>query len=140
MELDGYHLQADALLQTPMRIAHQSHANWGSRPDHPAAEFWGWRHVRRGDADGQPVFSPPKPGSFFPFGGGASICPGRHFAKQEILIALGVLLGRFDVEFVGWTRHDGTGSDRPAVNDEKYAGAAGMPPDRDLKVRMKRLW
>lgn len=140
MELDGYQLQPDSLLQTPMRIAHQSPDNWGSDPEHPAEKFWGWRHVKYNDVDGTRIFAPPKPGSFFPFGGGASICPGRTFAKQEILMALGMLIGRFDVEVVGWTHFDGTASDRPGVNDEKFAGAAGMPPDRDLKISMKRLW
>lgn len=137
MELGGYQLQQDSLIQTPMRYAHMDPANW-DHPEHPAHEFWGWRHVKT--VDGRPTFVAPKPGTFFPYGGGASGCPGRYFAKQEILMALAMMVGRFDVEFVEWTHYDGTKSDREAQNDERYAGAAAMPPDRDLKIRVKRLW
>ncbi len=50
------------------------------------------------------------------------------------------VVARFDVEFVEWTKLDGTPSDRPAQNDALHAGEAAMPPDREMKVRWKRLW
>ena len=56
------------------------------------------------------------------------------------MITLGALIGRFDIEFLEWTTSNGEKSDRPAENDEKYAGAVAMPPDREMKVRWKRLW
>jgi len=68
------------------------------------------------------------------------MCPGRHFAKQEIMLTIAMLASRFDVEFVEWTNMDGSASDRPPQNDRRYTGAAGVPPDRDMKVRWKRLW
>ena len=68
------------------------------------------------------------------------MCPGRHFAKQEIMLTLAILAGRFDVEFVDWLNVDGSVSDRPPQNDVKYSGAAGVPPDRDMLARWKRLW
>ncbi|MCJ1466440.1 hypothetical protein MMC07_005059, partial [Pseudocyphellaria aurata] len=37
-------------------------------------------------------------GAYIPFGGGASMCPGRHFAKQEVFTTLSVLARRFDIE------------------------------------------
>lgn len=49
-------------------------------------------------------------------------------------------MGRFDIEFLEWTTPNGEKSDRPAKNDEKYAGTVAMPPDREMKVRWKRLW
>lgn len=73
-------------------------------------------------------------------GGGVSMCPGRHFAKQEIMMTLAIMVAKFDVKFVGWTKPDGSPSDRPAKNNDKYAGSAAMPPDRDMKVSWKRLW
>jgi len=68
------------------------------------------------------------------------MCPGRHFAKQEILLTLAILVSRFDMEFIGWTTMDGTASDRPARNDPNYSGAVGVPPDRDMKLHLRRLW
>jgi hypothetical protein len=73
-------------------------------------------------------------------GGGAPVCPGRHFAKQEIMLTIAMLAAQFDFEFVGWVKMDGTSSDRPPHNDPKYAGTGGVPPDVDMKVRVKRLW
>lgn len=68
------------------------------------------------------------------------VCPGRHFAKQEIIITLGLVISKFDLEFVEWTKLDGSPSDRPAQDNEDYAGAEAMPPDRDMKIRWKRVW
>ena len=73
-------------------------------------------------------------------GGGVSMCPGRFFAKQEIILTLAILVARFDLEFIEWTMLDGTPSDRAACNDVRWTGAAGVPPDRDMKMRWKRLW
>jgi cytochrome P450 len=36
-----------------------------------------------------------------PFGAGPRICPGRYLAMLEMKIAMTVLLGHFDIEFVG---------------------------------------
>lgn len=68
------------------------------------------------------------------------MCPGRFFAKQEIILTFSILVSRFDVEFVEWTRRDGSPSDRGPQNDVKWSGAASVPPDRDMKVRWKRVW
>lgn len=74
-------------------------------------------------------------------GGGVSICPGRFFAKQEMMLTIALLVSRFDIEFVGWlNKEDGTPSDRPAENDPRWSGGAAVPPDRDMKVLFKRLW
>jgi hypothetical protein len=67
------------------------------------------------------------------------MCPGRNFAKQEILLTVGILISKFDIELIEWTDLDGIKSDRPGRNNEKYNSAAAMPPDRDMRVRWKRL-
>lgn len=55
-------------------------------------------------------------------------------------MTLAALVTRFEIELVEWTHPDGSESDRPAQNDQSYIGAVGIPPDRDMKVRWKRLW
>ena len=37
-------------------------------------------------------------GIFLPFGGGSNMCPGRHYAKQEILLTVAVLLNSFEMQ------------------------------------------
>ncbi|KAF3767173.1 cytochrome P450 [Cryphonectria parasitica EP155] len=136
--LDGYRLTAGSLIQAPSQIGQYNEAVWGS-PGHPASEFWAGRNLKH-DAGKAEFTMAGRTSSFFPFGGGTSICPGRVFAKQEILMTLAALITRFDIEFVEWTHPDGSKSDRPAQNDESYIGAVGIPPDRDMRVRWKRLW
>ena len=66
------------------------------------------------------------------------MCPGRHFAKQEIMLAIAVLVTKFDMEFVEWTMPDGGKSDRPPLDDRRFAGFIAMSPDRDVKVRWRK--
>ena len=40
-------------------------------------------------------------GIFVPYGGGQNTCPGRHFAKQEILLTVAALTSYFDIELLG---------------------------------------
>ncbi|KAH9906271.1 putative cytochrome P450 [Xylariomycetidae sp. FL2044] len=145
--MDGFAAQKGSLIEAPMQIAHKEEAVWGV-PGHPASEFWARRHVRYVEAvDENGVgFSRPefamagRPSSFFPYGGGLPVCPGRHFAKQEIMVTLALVVARFDMEFVEWTNMDGSPSDRPARDNEAYEGAEAMPPDRDMKIKWKRVW
>ncbi|RDW73675.1 hypothetical protein BP5796_07117 [Coleophoma crateriformis] len=146
MEMDGYLLKKGGLVQTPSGVAHFDESVWGV-PGHPATEFWAERHlvdVEEEDADGNIKITKQfsigkKTSSFFPYGGGITVCPGRHFAKQEIMAAIALILSNFDIEFLDYVNKDGTVSDRAPKDDPYYYGAAAMPPDRDLRIRWKRL-
>ncbi|KAI5862347.1 cytochrome P450 [Durotheca rogersii] len=144
--IGGYRIAKGSLIQTPTQIAHYEDAVWNA-DGHPAAEFWAERHLdytaKTGEdtKPGEARFSiNARPTSYFPYGGDHAMCPGRHFAKREIIMAVAIIVVKFDIEFVQWLHYDGSASDRPARNDKKYAGAAGMPPDREMKIRWKRLW
>ncbi|OHW97251.1 cytochrome p450 family protein [Colletotrichum incanum] len=147
-KLQGYRLQKGSMIQAPTNLMHLDEQIWG-QGGHPASEFWAERHVKqvkKVDQDTGSVTTErqfvmgAKPSEFFPYGGGVSICPGRFFAKQEILLTIAMLVTRFDIEFVEWTCKDGSKSDRPPIDDQHYFGSAAVPPDRDMKVRWKRLW
>ncbi|KAK4173622.1 putative cytochrome P450 E-class, group IV [Triangularia setosa] len=146
-DLGGYRLEKGSLIQACTEISHLDEEVWGDK-EHPASEFWAARHVKyteETDKSGKvkrvPQFSMAgRQNDWFPYGGGISICPGRHFAKQEIMLTVAIIVTRFDLEFVEWTNKDGTRSDRPAQNDVNYAGAAAVPPDREMKVRFTRRW
>ncbi|GAW20266.1 hypothetical protein ANO14919_097670 [Xylariales sp. No.14919] len=142
----GYTVPKGSIVMAPTDIAHFDEAVWG-KPDHAASEFWAYRHVQERetvDTDGRLTkkleFSiSGKSGSFFPWGGGISICAGRLIAKAEILLAVAVVISRFDIEVVGWIKHDGLPSERPARDDDGRADGVAIPPDRDMRVRWKRV-
>jgi len=143
--MDGVKLKKGALLMAPSKLAHYDEATWASS-GHPATEFWAERHIKYEtdkDETGNTVrrrkFAlAARPDQYFPFGGGHPICPGRYLAKQEILTATALLVSKFEFQVIGWTKLDGSPSDRPAEGDLRYSGVGAQPPDRDLKVRMKR--
>lgn len=65
------------------------------------------------------------------------MCPGRHFAKQEILLAVAIMVTKFDIEFVRWKKLEGSTSDRPPQDDKRFAGFIAMSPDREMETRMR---
>ncbi len=168
MTVDGCNLKKGATLQAPMMIAHYDQAVWGST-GHPASEFWAERHLKyiketdpAGNVSHKRVFAMAgRPSSYFPFGmlqhilpwriflvrtnllvagGGEPICPGRHFAKHKIMTTIALLVSKFEFESVEWTQLDGSPSDRIAHNDQRFCGTGVMPPDRDMKIRWRRVW
>ncbi|KAK8855242.1 25-hydroxycholesterol 7-alpha-hydroxylase [Apiospora arundinis] len=152
-QMDGYELKKGAWLQASTQIAHHDESLW-ARDGHPASEFWIGRFLEYEDktevvdkASGEkkttrvPKFNgTTRPGSWFPYGGGAAMCPGRQFARLEILVTVALLVSKFDIEFLEWTFKDGCKSDRPGRPDESELGSGVLKPDRDMKVRWKRLW
>ncbi|KAK2776757.1 hypothetical protein FQN52_003283 [Onygenales sp. PD_12] len=68
--------------------------------------------------------------SWIPFGGGARLCPGRHFAKQEIISTAAIMTAAFDIELKrkGWKPH----------SDENYFGFGTLPPKEKIPVRIRR--
>ncbi|KAI4147283.1 MAG: hypothetical protein L6R39_003169 [Caloplaca ligustica] len=71
------------------------------------------------------------PASFRSFGGGATLCPGRHFATAELCATTAMFVMLFDMEPVkgGWKIPDWAHG--------KMASAV-PPPARDVKVRVSR--
>ncbi|ORY71962.1 putative cytochrome P450 [Pseudomassariella vexata] len=144
--MKGFVIGKGSMLQVPMLVPHYDESVWGVE-GHPAKEFWAGRHLKyvedtdeSGSVSRKLAYSMAgRSNSFFPFGGGQFICPGRHFAKYEILTTIALVVSKFDIEFIEWTKLDGSPSDRPARNDARYCGAGAMPPDRDMKIRWKRI-
>ncbi|KAL2169097.1 hypothetical protein VTG60DRAFT_6424 [Thermothelomyces hinnuleus] len=71
-------------------------------------------------------------GYFYPYGGGSRICPGRHLAKQEMLVAVASVMREFEIELLDPV------SARQAGPDMKMFPAGAMGPDRKLPVRIRR--
>lgn len=70
--------------------------------------------------------------SWIPFGGGSNLCPGRHFAKRQIITSAAVLLSAYEFEPVGQE-----GAKKPDV-DMRWFGFGTMPPNRLVPFRVRR--
>lgn len=65
------------------------------------------------------------------------MCPRCPFPKQEILLAVAVMVTEFDIEFVEWKNPDGSKSDRPAQRDKRFAGFIAISPNCEMDIRTR---
>ena len=70
-------------------------------------------------------------GGWIPYGGGDRICPGRHFAKQEILGSFAMLFTHYDIELL-------TSSDWVPKPNMKFFPFGGLPPMGKIPFRIRR--
>lgn len=116
-----YLLKKGMIVQMPMAVMHSDPAIWG--PD--VHDFQPNRFLKH-----QPNVKEPKQNlaGYRPFGGGASLCPGRHFVTLETLALTASLILRFDLVPVSgeWTI--------PPQKQESLATNV-FPPEHDIKVR-----
>ncbi|KAL8754254.1 MAG: hypothetical protein Q9184_005168 [Pyrenodesmia sp. 2 TL-2023] len=70
--------------------------------------------------------------SWIPYGGGTSLCPGRHFAKQEIITTAAILLSAYEMELNVPKRG------KEPQTDMRCFGFGTMPPDRAIPFRIRR--
>ncbi|KAL9131944.1 MAG: hypothetical protein Q9217_000224 [Psora testacea] len=89
---DRYLLKKGSVIQMPALVVHADTSVWG-----PSATQFDPRRflapVTKGKQDQRQ-----HPGAFRAFGGGATLCPGRHFARTEILALVAMLVVRFDIK------------------------------------------
>ncbi|KAK3944594.1 cytochrome P450, partial [Diplogelasinospora grovesii] len=157
IDIDGYTLKKDNFILAPSWLSHMEESVWGpgkggassnnitcttktsnqqqqQQHHHPGArEFWAERFLQM-EASKTKI----KLGDYCPYGGGSVICPGRFFAKHEILAAVAMVVTRFDLEFERYSLLDGTTpSDRgPGMERAECRGIVSL--DRDVIVKMRR--
>ena len=68
-------------------------------------------------------------GAWLPFGGGIRQCPGKNFAKQEVIMSLAVLTEMFELELV---------NEDVVKPDMKYYGLGTFPPTGKTPFRIRR--
>ena len=71
-------------------------------------------------------------GAWLPFGGGSRQCPGKNFAKMEIILSIAEILGNLEIEL---TADEGKGYATP---DMKYYGLGTFPPKGKVRARIRR--
>ncbi|KAI1608537.1 cytochrome P450, family 7, subfamily B [Exophiala viscosa] len=146
MVLDGYLLKKDDLVMAPSSLSQHDPQFWEQDTEPPADAWYAERFLKQDPTTGKQTFSTSwTAGKFFPFGGGTHVCPGRIFAKQEILGALATLLLKFDLRFVEYLGTDKNGSvvslgkgaaGFPKVR-KQYAGNGTLSMDGDIRVQMR---
>ncbi|CAG9988254.1 unnamed protein product [Clonostachys byssicola] len=117
-----YLLKKGAVVLIPAWVQHRDRGNWGDEAD----VFNHKRFVR------EPCKKRShNPAAFRGFGGGATLCPGRHFATAEVVTLAALVIHRFDMDPVEgrWTYPKATSS-KP--------GIAVHQPDGDLRLTLSR--
>ena len=86
---DRYLLKKNAIVMVPAATLHSDPTVYG--PD--ADRFDPYRFVSKGKDASHKI----PQGAFRTFGGGSSLCPGRHFAATEIFVLIGLLVLRYNI-------------------------------------------
>jgi cytochrome P450 len=112
---DQYLLKKGMVVQMPTAVMHFDTASWGA----DAREFRARRFLNKQSSK-----------AYRPFGGGASLCPGRHFVMLETLALTACMVLRYDI-----TSADGGRLHVPAQKQESLATNT-FPPENDVTVRV----
>ncbi|MCJ1463451.1 hypothetical protein MMC07_002058 [Pseudocyphellaria aurata] len=70
-------------------------------------------------------------GGWIPYGGGQRICPGRHFAKQEIIGTFAMLFTHYDIELL-------TSANFVPTPNMSFFPFGGLPPTEKVPFRIKQ--
>lgn len=120
-QLDQYLLKKGALLQMPSRIIHQDPHLWGADADaFQPRRFLAEEKGKR-----------PADVCFRAFGGGKTLCPGRHFSTNEVLAVVAVFIARMEMRPVA-----GGEWKRPTTFNTNVA-AVVLEPDEDVRVEIR---
>ncbi|KAI1103911.1 cytochrome P450 [Jackrogersella minutella] len=118
--LNQWLLKKGAMLQMPSRIIHQNANLWGANvKDFNPRRFLPEEKQNR-----------PRDACFRAFGGGKTLCPGRHFATNEILAVVAIFIARLDMTPVG-------GDWKLPTTANTNVAAVVMEPDNDIQVEVK---
>lgn len=121
---DQWLLKKGCMIQMPSRVIHKDASIWGSDVD----EF-NPRRFMKGAVQKTGNGKCPNRAAFRAFGGGTTLCPGRHFATTEILAMVTMFVMRYDmVPTAGeWTL---------PKTDNTNVAAVVMEPDSDVEVEV----
>jgi cytochrome P450 len=123
------------MVMIPLRPNHQDPKTYGERVDEFVPDRFLQDFIKTDSSNGHAADSTsvgtkaPSIKSMKPFGGGITLCPGRHFAVNETVTFIASALRRFDIEVVE--------SQKEAKPLTSYPVAGTFPPDRDVSVRIR---
>lgn len=128
-------LKKNAVVMAPSWLGHRDETLW---TDPPCNQFYAERFLKTDFETGRPLFTTSGTnGKFFPFGGGKTICPGRVFAKQEVLASVASVLLSFEIEPLGFVDEQGKSSKKFPGLARAYSGSGIMVMDGDMKINIQ---
>ena len=128
-------LKKNGVVMAVSWLAHRDETLW---TDPPCNQFYAERFLRTDLETGHRLFSTGgTSGKFFPFGGGKTICPGRVFAKQEVLVSVASVLLSFEMQPLGFVDEQGRSSQNFPGLGKTYPGSGIMVMDGDMRVKIK---
>lgn len=156
-DCNGWKIPKGQLLVVDTHAAHTNQEIWSTgdiKYPHPVDEFWAERFLiypsdpnsgplkhkdqydrpkKNQESDGEekgPRFSlGGLSGAWVPFGGGRRQCPGREFAKQEIILSVAMLCSAFDIEIM---------TAGEPKSDMRYYGLGGAHPTKKIQFKIRR--
>ncbi|KAF7846362.1 hypothetical protein BT93_L4499 [Corymbia citriodora subsp. variegata] len=134
------------IIMAPSWPAHHDHQTWTEQFPHlpPPDQFYPYRFLTKHpddkevEGDKMEFTTTHATGMYFPFGGGKTMCPGRTFAKQEIMAAVAIILCEFDLKPLGYVDENGNESKEFPIVKDCMPGTAIMAPKGDVKVSVKQ--
>ena len=160
-DFKGWLLPKDKLILISSRIAHMDQENWGRKGEPAVSEFWAERFLTRkheskpglspkskapGVGNGHKTSEARRnhsgvenarfstaglAGKWIPYGGGPGICPGRHFAKNIMLLTSALMFSAFEIELLVEEKW------RPQM-DMRYYGLGVVPPRGKIPFKIRR--
>ena len=127
-----YLLKKDGIVLMPSVSVHSDPSLWGPTVD----DFNHRRFLKpstsmNGGTKADKEHKPPPPSAFRAFGGGTTLCPGRHFATTVTMAVTTMFVMRYDMRPVG------NGGKWPRLTAYKtHAVAAVEQPDQELDVEV----
>ena len=121
---DRWLLKKDCMVQMPSRVIHTDQSIWGNDVDIFNPGRFMKDKVHRTDSGKRH-----NPAAFRAFGGGTTLCPGRHFATTEILALVTMFVMRYDMVPIA-------GSWSMPTTDKTNVAAVVMEPDYDVDVEV----
>ncbi|KAI9645540.1 hypothetical protein NHQ30_006282 [Ciborinia camelliae] len=149
-KLGPWKFPKDKMILTSVWFAGRDKTIWneGANGEHDVEDFWPERFIvypndphsgpRKRDSTKHTSENITEPkvttdtvkGSWIPFGGGMSTCPGRFYSKQEAIGGMAMFLTKFDIEW--------TGDKLPEADVSHYFALGVVPPTGKYPARMRR--
>ncbi|KAI1408108.1 cytochrome P450 [Hypoxylon sp. FL1857] len=146
-DLSGHRIKKDKLLIVLTWPVPEDEAAWiqSGRPPSKKGldEFWAERFLipKRGTANdncGKGDMSDYEfslrglSGRFMPYGGGQHLCPGRHYAKSQLIGTLAFLLSQYELELSYPSKS------KEVKPDMRWFPTGSLPPNKKVPFRIRR--
>lgn len=109
---DRYLFKKNAVIHMPSHVIHNDTSIWGP-------------NARKFQADRFKASQKMQPGTFRAFGGGTTLCPGRHFATTTVISIVSMFVLRYDLQ-------PAMGSWTEPTQNINHLVASVLPPDQDI--------